>query len=177
MFDTICGTIPVDGALPARAARLDALKRVLEGTLYDNLPYQFHEERNGAGEYIPLRLRRPSVRYGLCRVVVEDSVALLFSAGHFPAVEAKDLALMRYLSDIFAEARLNEVMIDAALRGAVGSVAILFRVLKGRVFFTVLESLYLTPVWSAEAPDMLARVSEKYKVSGADLAAQGFDAG
>ena len=34
---------------PPRVARLEALRRVLDGTLYDNLPYQFHEERNGAG--------------------------------------------------------------------------------------------------------------------------------
>ncbi|MDE1883220.1 MAG: phage portal protein [Rhodospirillales bacterium] len=175
MFDTICGTIPVDGQMPMRAARLEALRRVLDGTLYDNLPYQFHEERNGAGEYIPLRLRKPSVRYGLCRVVVEDSVALLFSAGHFPAIETQDAALARVLTDIFAETRLNEVMIDAALRGAVGSVAVLFRVLGGRVFFSVLESQYLTPVWSVEAPDTLARVTERYKVTGADLAAQGYE--
>ena len=152
MFDMICSTMPVDAALPTRVARLQALKRVLDGTLYDDLPYQFHEERNGAGEYIPLRLRRPSVRYGLCRVVVEDSVALLFSAGHFPTIEAPEAALGRVLADIFAEARLNEVMIDAALRGAVGSVALLFRVLGGRVFFSVLESLYLTPIWRVDVP-------------------------
>ncbi|MDE8347673.1 MAG: hypothetical protein POH28_16095, partial [Acidocella sp.] len=175
MFDTICSTIPVDGAMPSRVARLEALRRVLDGTLYNNLPYQFHEERNGAGEYIPLRDRRPSVRYGLCRVVVEDSVALLFSAGHFPAIEAPDAKVSRALADIFAEARLNEVMVDAALRGAVGSVAVLFRVLGGRVFFSVLESLYLAPVWSAEAPDTLSKVTECYKVSGADLAAQGYE--
>ena len=142
MFETICGTIQADTSLPARVARLDILRRVLDGTLYDNLPYQFHEERNSAGEYIPLRLRRPSVRYGLCRVVVEDSVALLFSAGHFPAIEADDPALVRCLQDVTAESRLNEVMIDAAIRGSVGSVAVLFRVLQGRVFFSVLESLY-----------------------------------
>ena len=176
MFETICGAIPADMGLPARVAKLDVLRRVLDGTLYDNLPYQFHEERNGAGEYIPLRLRRPSVRYGLCRIVVEDSVALLFSAGHFPALDVADSGLARVLQDIIAEARLNEVMIDAALRGAVGSVAVLFRVLQGRVFFSVLESLYLTPVWSAVAPDTLACVAEKYKVSGADLAAQGYAA-
>lgn len=175
MFETICGTVAEDTSLPARVARLNMLRRVLDGTLYDNLPYQFHEERNGAGEYVPLRLRRPSVRYGLCRIVVEDSVALLFSAGHFPALDAADAALVRVLQDIMAEARLNEVMIDAALRGSVGSVAILFRVLQGRVFFSVLESLYLMPVWSVTAPDTLARITEKYKVSGADLAAQGYE--
>jgi hypothetical protein len=175
MFETICSTIPVDTSLPARVGKLNILNRVLDGTLYDNLPYQFHEERNGAGEYVPLRLRRPSVRYGLCRVVVEDSVALLFSAGHFPALDAADQDLVRHLQDVVAESRLNEVMIDAAIRGSVGSVAILFRVLRERIFFSVLESLYLTPVWSTEEPDTLAQVTEKYKVSGADLAAQGYD--
>ncbi|MDD2795884.1 hypothetical protein [Acidocella sp.] len=174
MFETICDTVPTDTGLPARVARLEILRRVLEGTIYDNLPYQFHEERNGAGEYIPLRQRRPSVRYGLARIVVEDSVALLFSAGHFPTVEAADAALARALGDVIAESRLNEVMIDAAIRGSVGSVAILLRVLRGRVFFAVLESQYLTPVWDVQAPDTLSQVTEKYKVNGADLVAQGY---
>jgi len=176
MFETICETLPSDSALPARVRRLDILRRVLDGTLYDGLPYQFHEERNGAGEYVPLRQRRPSVRYGLCRVVVEDSVALLFSAAHFPAVECADAVLTNVLQDIMRESRLNEVMIDAAIRGSVGSVAVLLRVLRGRVFFSVLESLYLTPVWEVMAPDTLCLVSETYKVSGADLAAQGYTA-
>jgi len=174
MFETICATLPYDLGLPTRVATLQIYKRILDGTFYDNLPYQFHEERNGAGEYVPLRLRRPSVRYGLCRVVVEDSVALLFSAGHFPAVDCEDSELAAQLQNVMAESRLNEVMIDAAIRGSVGSVAVLFRVLAGRVFFSVLESLYLTPQWSAVAPDTLAQVTEKYKVSGRDLVAQGY---
>jgi len=174
MFETICDTVPADSSLPPRAARLEIMRRVLEGTIYDNLPYQFHEERNGAGEYVPLRMRRPSVRYGLCRIVVEDSVALLFSAGHFPAVECADAALAGHLADIMSETRLNEVMIDAAIRGSVGSVALLVRVLKGRVFVSVMESQYLTPVWDVQAPDTLCRVTETYKVKGSDLAAQGY---
>jgi hypothetical protein len=174
MFETICDTVPADGAMPARVRRLDILRRVLDGTIYDGLPYQFHEERNGAGEYVPLRMRRPSVRYGLCRVVVEDSVALLFSAAHFPTVECADPELMNTLADIVRETRLNAVMIDAAIRGSVGSVAVLMRVLRGRVYFSVLESLYLTPLWDVLAPDTLSEVTEKYQVKGADLAAQGY---
>jgi hypothetical protein len=174
MFETICDTVPMDGGMPARVRRLDILRRVLDGTIYDGLPYQFHEERNGAGEYVPLRMRRPSVRYGLCRIVVEDSVALLFSDAHFPAVECADLELAGVLGTVIDESRLNEVMIDAAIRGSVGSVAVLLRVLQGRVFFSVLESLFLTPQWDVTAPDTLSQVTEKYKVSGADLAAQGY---
>ena len=174
MFDTICDTVPQDSSLPTRVARLNILQKVLDGTIYNNLPYQFHEERNGAGEYIPLRMRRPSVRYALCRIVVEDSVALLFSASHFPKVECGDPDLATCIGNIVSETRLNEVMIDAAIRGSIGSVAILLRILEGRIFFSVMESLYLTPVWSAREPDVLSRVTERYKVSGADLIAQGY---
>jgi hypothetical protein len=175
MFETICDTVPLDSGLPARARRLDILRRVLDGTIYDGLPYQFHEERNGAGEYIPLRMRRPSVRYGLCRVVVEDSVALLFSNAHFPRLECQDAIQLGWLTDLMAETRLNETMVDAALRGSIGSVAILMRVLRNRVFFSVLDSQYLTPQWDVNAPDTLARVTETYKVKGADLALQGYE--
>ncbi|MDD2878021.1 MAG: phage portal protein [Acidiphilium sp.] len=174
MFETICQTIPADPHLAPRARRLEVYRRVLEGTIYDALPYAFGDERNGAGEYIPLRARRPSVRYGLCRIVVEDSVSLLFSAGHFPSVECADPVAEALIGDVMRESRLNEVMIDAALRGAVGSVAVLLRVLKGRLFFSVLETTYLTPVWREDAPDTLASVSERYKVKGSELLAQGY---
>jgi hypothetical protein len=66
-------------------------------------------------------------------------------------------------------------MQSAALLGSVGSVAIMLRVLRGRVFFRVLETRYLTPVWDPQEPDMLLKVIEKYKVTGAILASQGYD--
>jgi hypothetical protein len=175
MFETICDTVPQSGGMPGRTRRLEIFRRVLDGTIYDGLPYQFHEERNGAGEYIPLRMRRPSVRYNLCRIVVEDSVALLFSNAHFPGLESQDADLVVSLEDLIAETKLNEVMIDAAIRGSIGSVAIFMRVLNNRVFFSVLDSLYLTPIWDAGAPDTLSSLRELYKVKGADLIAQGYD--
>jgi hypothetical protein len=175
MFETICQLIPRDAGYPARARTLDVLKRVLNGTIYDVLPYQFHEERGVGGEYIPLRNRRPSVRYALCRIVVEDSVALLFSEGHFPTIDCADRTLRSVLADIVKETRLNLVMTEAAMRGAIGSVAVLMRVLRGRVFFDVLDTTYLRPEWDPTAPDTLLRVTERYKVSGSVLAANGYD--
>jgi len=174
MFDTISGLIPRDPAYPERTRRLEILRRVLNGTLYDVLPYRFHEERGAGGEYIPLRHRRPSVRYALCRVVVEDSVALLFSEGHFPTIDSPDRVVREFLADLAHETRLNEVMTAAALRGSVGSAAVLMRVLRGRVFFSVLETTFLAPTWDADAPDTLESITEKYQVSGRLLAAQGY---
>ncbi len=175
MFDTIASLIPRDPDYPPRTRRLDLLTRVLEGRLYDVLPYAFHEERGAGGEYLPLRKRRPSVRYPLARIVVDDSLSLVFGEGHFPTLECDDAATRAALADIARDCGLNATMLEAALRGSVGSVAILLRVLRGRVFCQVLQTLFLTPQWDAEAPDQLARVTERRKVPGTELRARGFD--
>ena len=175
MFATLCGLIPPDRDYPERANRLDILSRVLDGTLYDTLPFEFHEERGASGDYIPLRLRRPSVRYPMARIIVDDSLALVFSDGHFPTFDCPDLAVRSALAAIVREAGLNQAMQEAALRGSVGSVAILLRVLRGRVFFAVQQTRYLTPVWDPQAPDQLISVTEKYKVQGSQLVALGYE--
>lgn len=174
MFKTIQKTFGQDSDLPQRAFTLEMRKRVLEGSIYDNLQYAFNEEKNGANEYIPLRERRPSVRYNVCRLVVDDSVSLLFSEGHFPQAEFTDEATRDNIARLIKEIGLNEVMIDAATRGSAGSVAILMRVLKNRVFLKVMETAMLTPTWQSDAPDALESVTERYKAKGADLKESGY---
>lgn len=114
------------------------------------------------------------MRYALSRVVVEDSVALLFSDGHMPQVVSPDAAVRDALDAVVRECRLNQVMTEAAIRGSVGSACVLLRILRGRVFLDVLDTAWLVPVWELEAPDTLSSVTERYKVPGADLAAAGF---
>jgi hypothetical protein len=174
MFMTLCAGIPRDPDFPARTHRLDILGRVLNGTIYDALNYAFHDERGAGGEYIPLRLRRPSVRYGLARIVVDDSVSLLFSEGHFPDIECADGEIRAAVAALARSTGLNSIMTEAALRGSVGSVAIHFRILQGRPFLEVMDALYMTPEWNALAPDALTSVTERRKVTGADLLAQGY---
>ncbi len=175
MFDTITGMIPRDTDYPERTWWLDVLGRVLDGRLYDLLPFSFHDERDAGGEYIPLRKRKPAVRYPLARIVVDDALSLVFSEGHFPGFDCDDPVARAALGDIVAESGLNQVMLEAALRGSVGSVAILMRVLRGRVFFTVLQTRFLTPCWDPEEPDALCSVVERYKVRGSALVEQGYE--
>ncbi len=153
---------------------LDILTRVLDGRLYDVLPYRFHDERGAGGEYIPLRNRRPSVRYQLSRIVVEDSVSLLFSEGHFPTIDCQDNLTRETIAAIVKESQLNLLMTEAATRGSIGSIAILMQVLRGRLFFQVMDTMFLTPEWSAHEPDTLARVTERYKVRGTILRQNGY---
>lgn len=174
MYKTLQKSWPRDKDLPERAFVLEMRRRVLDGELYDKLRHPFHYEMNDGGEYVPLRERRPSVRNNLCRTVVDDSVSLLFSEGNFPTVESTDETQKAALLRLVKELRLNEVMIDAATRGAVGSVAILLRVLDSRVFLNVIDTCYLTPQWNNAAPDRLLSVTEKRKVDGRSLQAAGY---
>lgn len=178
MYDTIAATIPEDRDLPKRAWQIDVYTRLLEGRFYDGLRYEFHQERNEpTGEYIPLAKRRPSVRFALPRIVVNDSVALLFSDGHFPDLacdEEDGDSLVESVRTIIKAAKLNAVMIDAATKGSVGSAAVWMRVLKGRIFFEALRTAYLTPEFKADEPDVLSLVRERYKAKGRALRDQGY---
>ena len=61
MLKTILSEFPRDPDYPDRTFRLSWLRAALNGKLYDVLPHDFHEEKSGADEYVPLRKRRPSV--------------------------------------------------------------------------------------------------------------------
>ena len=175
MFKTLAALVPRDRTLPERAWRLDVLTRFLDGTIYDVLQHEFHEERTGAGEYIPIVSRAPSVRYAILKTVVADSVSFLFGEGRFPAIDcAGDEAGEASLVKIVKDSKLNAVMLEAAQRGSVGSVCIWLRVLKNRVFFKALATINLTPTFDPEAPDTLAKVTEKYKVTGKTLRDSGY---
>lgn len=183
MFRTIYGGLQPDRDYPERTFTLDVYNRVLEGAIYEHLPYGFHEEKSPSQEYIPLRQRRPCVRTNLCRVVVEDIAALTFGEGRFPKVDCGEDtdcedALLRFAKD----AKLNDVMVDAITRGAVGSVAIQMRVLKQRegkdrhrAFFDVHSTQYLTPTYDPACPDRLIGITERYKVKGENLRGFGYD--
>jgi hypothetical protein len=173
-FKTLKEGFPKDRDYPARTHHLLALNRVLDGKLYDELRHAFGDEKNDAGEYIKLAERRPSARTRFCQTVVNDSVSMLFSEGHFPGIDCKDEPTRAALLKVVKDSCLNRVMIEAATRGSVGSVCILMRVLKNRVHFDAMRTAYLTPKWQKDAPDVLESVTERYKVKGDALKSAGY---
>lgn len=158
--------------LAPRTARLLALQRVLDGTQYDVLPYPFATERNPAGEYIPLSQRRPSVRTNLCRTVVDEAVSLLFGNTHWPLAVSRCGETADAMNRFATEAGLPVLMMQAAIRGAVGSVALLVELIEGRARVRILETAYLTP--ERDRSGTLDHVTECYIVTGCDLVASGY---
>jgi len=174
VYRTIANLHSRDNDYPARVWQLSVYKAILDGTFYDVLPNEFWEAQRDNGEAVPLSSRRPSVRYNVARLVVQDSVSMLFGDERFPTIDCQDEPTLEAMKAIAKETRLNTLMLDVALKGSVGSVAILMRVLKNRLFFDCMETIYLTPVWDPQAPDTLASVTEKYKVRGSDLVERGY---
>lgn len=178
MFKAISKTIHQDKDYPERKFTIDVLTRVIDGKLYDNLKYCFLDEYKNDGrspdDYIPIRERRPSVKFALCKTVVNDSVSLLFSEGHFPDVDCEDETTRETLQKIIKHSKINALMIDAATKGSVGSVAIQLRVLEQRLFIDAHNTQFLTPVWKKSAPDTLEKIIEKYKVTGQALKDLGY---
>ncbi len=175
MFLTLAKAVEQQTSLEGRALTLEMNRRALNGTIYDALPYEFHEERGAGGrEYIPLRERRPSVRYNLCGLVAKDSVTFLFGEGRWPAIECDDKPTQEALASIMDESRFSIIMADAALSGSIGSVAVFLRVLKLRVFWSVMQTDNLTPEWDPEEPDTLLRVTERYRIKGSELRKSGY---
>ncbi len=175
MLSALRAKHPRDKDLPERAANLAFFRAVLDGSVYDVLSHDYHVEYI-ENEYVPLAQRRPSVRHNLCRITVEEVASLIFDDARFPRIEdAKRATISETCTQIIKEAGLAALMVQAVIVGSVGSVAILMRVLKGRLFFDVLATDFLTPRWQPEAPDTLLDVTERYKVKGADLEADGYD--
>ena len=166
--------VQMDADLPERTWTLDVRRRMLNGTLYDVLPYRFHQEHSPAGEYVSVTKRAPSIRSNIARLVVEDSVGLLFGEGRFPAIVCEDVETAEDMAELVKETGLNRVMLDAAIHGSIGSVVVHMRILSGRLFFDVLDTLFLTPEYDPVAPDTLIRVAEQYKVRGDVLREQGY---
>ena len=173
---------PRDGDMPDRAFRLNALSRLLDGTMYDHLGADFEEDYRASGEYVPTRLRRPSIRHDWCRIAVEDSVALLFSEGRFPTIACDDEPTRDTIAALVKETALNATMVECATRGSIGTAEILLRAMGEaapglRVFFDCLDPRTLTPTYTPTEPDVLLSVREGYKIKRADLLAAGYAEG
>lgn len=170
-----------DNDLPDRAFELEMYRRVLEGTVYDVLRHPFYRNYSTQNlgsdrSTIPLCDRRPSVRSALCKVVVDSSLSLLFGEGRFPYIQSDDENTQKHLSDIISDENCDipGCMIDAAFKGSIGSVAILMKIIEGRIFLECMFTEYLTPEFLPSNPNELAKITQKCKKSGKELIEMGY---
>lgn len=168
----------IDKDWTERETRLHIYKKIYEGKLYDNLtPWniEYQGGANGGGTYIPLAQRRPSVIYNIPKIIVDESTSMLFGESHFPVLRGEEQEHTDFFDQLVKKTHLRSKMLSAAKKGALGSVCVLIKVLKGKLFVDVLGTQHLTPIFDWEDPCKLIGLQEKRKVSGATLIARGYE--
>ena len=143
---------------------------VLTGEHYNLLNYQFTHNDPG----VSMHEKAPSIKYNLCSKVAEDSAGLLFADSHFPMISCKDEETRDVIRLITKAAKLPEVMLEAATFGSIGSVAILVGVVSEQIFFKVLKTINLTPVYDNDKTKNLVKVIEEKTFRGDDLKTLGY---
>lgn len=128
-----------------RYRKLDVLERFLEGTIYDHIGNPFHREKDGQDQYIPLRDRRPSIIYGIPKIVVDRSTSKLFGDKHWPRFHTTKTKVTEFLQELSLRSGLQGVMSEAAYWGSLGSVFVYFAIVKGKVLYEVWNSKLCYP--------------------------------
>lgn len=183
--------------IPARTRYLDALDRVREGTIYDKLPYPFSMEfeDTGAKDMIPIEQRRPAVKFGIAKVVVDQTASLTFGQGHSPYVKIydpfktknsedsnSDDEAAKYLTKLIEFIRhvtvMDAVMFDCIEKGSSGSVCAIVRVTKkGIPWIRVVAGKHLRPTFDDNDPNELIKLEEIYKTTYSELIGKGYTKG
>lgn len=148
-----------------RYRTLEALGRMLDGTLYDDLPFSFETEKANGKPHIPLRERRPSVDFNLAYEITQDTVAELFGDEQFPVIHVlrgrqEDERASSELQAIIDAVQLPAVATEAYEEGVVGAVGIVIhRSDDGSPYYEVLPAKFCEPIYrSLYSRDLLALV-------------------
>jgi hypothetical protein len=174
---------------PERVKYLAALDRVRDGSIYDLLPYPFTTEFDGQEEYVEMVQRRPSVKYALAKIVVDETATLTFGEGHAPYVriynpfdpdavksDPKAKKLAQIIEFIRHVTSMDAVMFECIQKGSSGSVCAIIKITdKGKPWIRVVSGQFLTPTFSENDPNELILLEEIYKTTYSELIKHGYN--
>lgn len=117
-----------------------------------------------AGDSFPIKFRRPTAPYALCKVIVDRFTGLLFSERHHPKIEVEGDDLTEDFLQALAEAgRLWPMMIQArTFGGAMGSVALGFQFVDGQIEFESHDPRWCKPMFRDRAKLELGAFEKRY---------------
>ena len=164
--------LKIDRGWTVRQTKMHILKKLLKGTLYDNLaPWWMEYNSNN---YVPLIQRRPCIKYNLPKIIVEKSSSMLFGEEHFPTVRCEEQNVNDFLQYIARQSNFPNAMLCAARKGSLGSVCIIIKVLDGKFYLDVLGTADLTPIFDPKDPCILISLIQRIKCLGEALRQQGY---
>ena len=117
-----------------------------------------------ANDSYPIKFRKPTAPYALGKVIVDRFTGLLFSERHHPSMEVEgDANTEDYINALVDQGRLWPHMIQARMYGgAMGTVAMGFQFVDGKLEFEVHDPRWCTPVFSDRAQLKLQAIEKRY---------------
>lgn len=127
------------------------------------LPDGFYDA-SGQMNPLPLKFRKPTAPYNLCRVIVDRFTGLLFSEKQHPQVRVQgDPNAELFVRAIAERARLWPTMMQArTMGGAMGTVAMGFQFIKGRPTLEIHDPRWLMPQFKNRLSHELLEVEKRY---------------
>lgn len=183
-YREVVETIEFPAGATERYKRLNALRRLLDNTIYDDIPYSFSQEKTDGGTYIPLLKRRPSAPFNLARIVVDQSSGLLWGGEQMPYVECgtqsdeaarkKRKADRENLSSLVLNCALDALMMEVYEAAAPGSAAIIVRAdADKQPIFSVIWGEEALPVYDPRNPTKLVSLIQVYPTTAQELTSAG----
>lgn len=119
---------------------------------------------DAGGGMIPLKFRKPSTPYYLGKVVVHRFTSLLFSSSRHPKIEADDPVTADWLNGFAEATRLWAHMIRVrTYGGAMGSVGLGFKFVRGKPHVEVHDPRWCTPVFEDRDLLILSSMEKLYQ--------------
>lgn len=113
-----------------RLKRLYIHDRWLDGTIYDDLQNEFHQDTRPPNQFIPMHKRKPAGRWRLPRAAASQIARKLFAGRHAPDLTHENPEVVKKLLGLVREAKLVSRMLQACQWGSVGSALITFKITK-----------------------------------------------
>lgn len=173
MYQKICAKIdrPDWMKRDPRYMRLDCYDLLLDGDFYNHLNHSFYDETDSSGQPIPLEDRRPSAQFRLCRWVARWTARKIFAGRHQPRLFHEDKEAAKRLRKLANASKLWRTMLETVFCGAVGSVAVTFRVdgegERATAHFSIWRAKYCVP--SFDQAGNLSALRLQYQTSYAQL--------
>jgi len=114
---------------------------------------------------VPLEFRRPSVPYGLAKVIVDRFTGLLFSEDQHPVIQIDgDPVTEDFIQTLARSARLWQQMIQVrTFGGAMGSVAVGFQFIEGKPVIEVHDPRWCEPEFAERSQFTVRRMEKRYQ--------------
>ena len=152
---------------------LEALGRMLDGTIYDDLRHSWETEKAN-GTHVSTRDRRPSLSFCLPWEITQDTLTELFGDEQFPSIrvvrphneDADTDAATKEIATLIEVVDLQSTMVEAYEEGVIGGVGVILHATpEGTPYYEIIPAKWCDPIYRDQYSNVLTGLIVTYPIS------------